>query len=184
MGGTRRVAACPSGGVRNQDPRLKRRKKDESQLERRPIFFFFLFSLANNLSRSGDDYIAVMNHARANGYAIPAVNCTMSPIINACLEAAKKANAPMIIQFSNGGGAYMAGKGLKNESDQKAAVMGCVAGALHVRALAEFYGVPIILHTDHCSKALLPWFDGLLEANEEVRDGAFPNPASLFTTPS
>lgn len=116
---------------------------------------------------TGDDYIAVMNHARANGYAIPAVNCTMSPIINACLEAAKKANAPMIIQFSNGGGAYMAGKGLKNESDQKAAVMGCVAGALHVRALAEFYGVPIILHTDHCSKALLPWFDGLLEANEE-----------------
>ena len=61
----------------------------------------------------------------------------------------------------------MAGKGFKNEADQKAAVMGCVAGALHVRALAEFYGVPVILHTDHCSKALLPWFDGLLEANEE-----------------
>lgn len=116
---------------------------------------------------TGDDYLAVLNHARANGYAIPAVNCTMSPIINSCLEAAKKANAPMIIQFSNGGGAYMAGKGLKNEADQKAAVMGCVAGALHVRALAEFYGVPVILHTDHCSKALLPWFDGLLEANEE-----------------
>ena len=133
---------------------------------------------------TGDDYIAVMNHARANGYAIPAVNCTMSPIISSCLEAAKSYGGPMIIQFSNGGGAYMAGKGLKNESDQKAAVMGCVAGALHVRALAEFYGVPIILHTDHCSKALLPWFDGLLEANEEVRDGAFPNPASLFTTPS
>ena len=116
---------------------------------------------------TGDDYLDVLNHARANGYAIPAVNCTMSPIVNACLEAAKKANAPMIIQFSNGGGAYMAGKGLKNEADQKAAVMGCVAGALHVRALAEFYGVPVILHTDHCSKALLPWFDGLLEANEE-----------------
>jgi fructose-bisphosphate aldolase class II len=116
---------------------------------------------------TGDDYRAVIDHAKKNGYAIPAVNCTMSPIVNACLEAAKKANAPMIIQFSNGGGAYMAGKGLKNEADQKAAVMGCVAGALHVRALAEFYGVPVILHTDHCSKALLPWFDGLLEANEE-----------------
>mmetsp|Transcript_10496 Transcript_10496/g.16785 ORF Transcript_10496/g.16785 Transcript_10496/m.16785 type:complete len:403 (+) Transcript_10496:67-1275(+) len=116
---------------------------------------------------TGADYIAVLDHARKHGYAIPAVNCTMSPIINACLEAAKKANAPMIIQFSNGGGQFLAGKGLKNEADQKAAVMGCVAGALQVRALAEFYGVPVILHTDHCSKALLPWFDGLLEANEE-----------------
>ncbi len=109
----------------------------------------------------------MLNHAREHGYAIPAVNCTMSPIINACLEAAKKANSPMIVQFSNGGGIYNAGKGLKNEADQKTAVMGCVAGALHVRALAEFYGVPVVLHTDHCSKALLPWFDGLLEANEE-----------------
>ena len=58
---------------------------------------------------TGDEYLKVLNHARANGYAIPAVNCTMSPIVNACLEAAKQANAPMIIQFSNGGGAYMAG---------------------------------------------------------------------------
>ena len=116
---------------------------------------------------TGEDYQAVLNHAREHGYAIPAVNCTMSPIINSCLEAAKQANSPMIVQFSNGGGAYMAGKGFKNEADQKAAVMGCVAGALHVRALAEFYGVPVVLHTDHCSKALLPWFDGLLEANEE-----------------
>merc|ERR1711939_393393 len=87
---------------------------------------------------TGEDYKAVVDHAIKNGYAIPAVNCTMSTVTNACLEAAKKA-----------------------------AVMGCVAGALHVRALAEFYGVPVILHTDHCSKALLPWFDGLLEANEE-----------------
>ena len=116
---------------------------------------------------TGDDYRAVIDHAKKNGYAIPAVNCTMSTVTNACLEAAKVANSPMIIQFSNGGGIYNAGKGWKNEADQKAAIMGCVAGALHVRALAEFYGVPIILHTDHCSKALLPWFDGLLEANEE-----------------
>merc|ERR1711939_877301 len=116
---------------------------------------------------TGEDYKAVVDHAIKNGYAIPAVNCTMSTVTNACLEAAKKANSPMIIQFSNGGGAYNAGKGWKNEKDQKAAVMGCVAGALHVRALAEFYGVPVILHTDHCAKSLLPWFDGLLEANEE-----------------
>jgi len=115
---------------------------------------------------TGQDMIDVLNHARENGYAIPAVNCTMSPVINACLEAAKEANAPMIVQFSNGGGHFMAGKGLDNK-DQKAAIAGCVAGALQVRALAEMYGVPVILHTDHCAKNLLPWFDGLLEANEE-----------------
>ena len=120
---------------------------------------------------TGDDYKAVVDHAIKNGYAIPAVNCTMSTVTNACLEAAKKANSPMIIQFSNGGGAYNAGKGWKNEKDQKAAIMGCVAGALHVRALAEFYGVPIILHTDHCAKSLLPWFDGLLEAMCPSRAG-------------
>ena len=115
---------------------------------------------------TGDDYRAVIDHAKKNGYAIPAVNCTMSTVTNACLEAAKVANSPMIIQFSNGGGIYNAGKGWKNEADQKAAIMGCVAGALHVRALAEFYGVPIILHTDHCCKAWLTWFDGMLEAEK------------------
>ena len=109
--------------------------------------------------------IDVLNHARHHGYAIPAVNCTMSPVINACLEAAKKANAPMIVQFSNGGGYFMAGKGTSN-ADEKAAVAGCVAGAVMVRELAALYGVPVILHTDHCAKNLLPWFDGLLEANE------------------
>ena len=114
---------------------------------------------------TGKDMLDVLDHARDNGYAIPAVNCTMSPVINACLEAAKEANAPMIVQFSNGGGYFMAGKGTSNE-DQKAAVAGCVAGALMVRELADLYGVPVILHTDHCAKNLLPWFDGLLEANE------------------
>ena len=115
---------------------------------------------------TGKDMLDVLDHARANGYAIPAVNCTMSPVINACLEAAKEANSPMIVQFSNGGGYFMAGKGTSND-DQKAAVAGCVAGALMVRELADLYGVPVILHTDHCAKNLLPWFDGLLEANEE-----------------
>jgi fructose-bisphosphate aldolase class II len=116
---------------------------------------------------TGDEFIKVLDHARSNGYAIPAVNCTMSPVTNACLEAAKLANAPMMIQFSNGGGIYNIGKGIKNEADQKASIAGTIAGALHVRAIAEFYGVPIILHTDHCAKKLLPWFDGLLEANED-----------------
>ena len=103
---------------------------------------------------TGQDMIDVLDHARENGYAIPAVNCTMSPVINACLEAAKEANAPMIVQFSNGGGYFMAGKGTSNEN-QKAAVAGCVAGALMVRELADLYGVPVILHTDHCAKNLL-----------------------------
>ena len=115
---------------------------------------------------TGADFIDVMNHARHHGYAIPAVNCTMSSVTNACLEAAKVANAPMIIQFSHGGGLNFAGKGLSNE-DQKAAVTGCVAEALRVRELAKLYGVPVILHTDHCAKNLLGWFDGLLEANEK-----------------
>merc|ERR1719478_1273115 len=115
---------------------------------------------------TGQDHLAILEHAQANGYAIPAVNCTMSPIINACLEAAKKANAPIIIQFSNGGGAYMTGKGTGADATE-AAVLGCVAGAKMVREIAKTYGVPVILHTDHCAKKLLPWFDGLLEANEK-----------------
>jgi len=115
---------------------------------------------------TGQDYIDVMNHAKAHGYAMPAVNCTMGPIINACLEAGAKANSPMIIQFSNGGGLYMAGKSISNE-DEKAAIAGTIAGAKLVRELADLYGIPVVLHTDHCAKKLLPWFDGLLEANEE-----------------
>jgi len=71
-----------------------------------------------------------------------------------------------MIQFSNGGGVFLAGKGLKN-TNQSAAVAGSVAGALHVRAMAKFYGVPVVLHTDHCAKNLLPWLDGMLDANEE-----------------
>jgi fructose-bisphosphate aldolase class II len=115
---------------------------------------------------TGQDHLDVLRHAKAHGYAIPAVNCTMSPVINACLEAAAKANSPMIVQFSNGGGTFMAGKSISNE-DEKASIAGTVAGAILVRELADLYGVPVILHTDHCAKKLLPWFDGLLEANEK-----------------
>jgi fructose-bisphosphate aldolase class II len=115
---------------------------------------------------SGKDSMAVLKHAKDNGYAIPAVNCTCTSVINACLEAAKEADAPIMVQFSNGGGYHMAGKGLDN-TDEKAAIAGTIAGALHTRAIADLYGVPVFLHTDHCSKKLLPWFDGLLEANEK-----------------
>ncbi|CAK9105647.1 6-bisphosphate aldolase) [Durusdinium trenchii] len=115
----------------------------------------------------------LLNHAKENGYAIPAVNCVSSSSINACIEAARKMDAPIMIQFSAGGaqcrspetGRFYAGKGLDN-TQFHAAIAGAVSGAYHVRAVAEQYGVPVILHTDHCAKKLLPWFDGLMEANE------------------
>jgi len=115
---------------------------------------------------TGQDFLDVLAHAKEHKYAIPAVNCTMSPVINSCMEAAKEANAPMMVQFSNGGGIYMVGKGAEGDSVETA-VAGTIAGALHVREVAKYYNVPIILHTDHCAKKLLPWFDGLLEANEK-----------------
>mmetsp|Transcript_14177 Transcript_14177/g.21771 ORF Transcript_14177/g.21771 Transcript_14177/m.21771 type:complete len:452 (-) Transcript_14177:144-1499(-) len=114
---------------------------------------------------TGEAMIDLLNHAKENGYAIPAVNCVTSSSINACLEAARKNDAPVIIQFSSGGSQFYAGKGLDN-TNFKAAIAGAVSGAFHVRTLAEQYGVPVILHTDHCAKKLLPWIDGLLAASE------------------
>jgi fructose-bisphosphate aldolase class II len=99
------------------------------------------------------------------GYAIPAVNCVSSSSINSCLEAARANDAPIVIQFSAGGSQFYGGKGLDN-SNYRAAIAGAVSGAFHVRTMAEQYGVPVILHTDHCSKALLPWVDGLISASE------------------
>jgi len=113
---------------------------------------------------TGDDLLKLMDHARANGYAIPAVNCTSSSTCNAVLEAAKKNNSPVIIQVSNGGGAFMVGKTIK---DASAAAAGSVALAMHVRSVAKYYGVPVVLHSDHCAKKLLPWFDGMLAADED-----------------
>jgi len=113
---------------------------------------------------TGDNLLKLMDHARTNGYAIPAVNCTSSSTINAVLEAAKKFNSPVMIQTSNGGGAFMVGKSVK---DPAAAVAGSVALAMHVRSVAKYYGVPVVLHSDHCAKKLLPWFDGMLAANED-----------------
>ncbi|MEC3965409.1 class II fructose-bisphosphate aldolase [Flagellimonas halotolerans] len=115
---------------------------------------------------TGDEVQAIFNHAKENGYALPAVNVIGSDSINAVMETAATLNAPVIIQFSNGGAQFNAGKGLSNE-DQKAAILGGVAGAKHVHQLAEAYGATVILHTDHCAKKLLPWIDGLLDASEK-----------------
>lgn len=108
----------------------------------------------------------IFKHAKENGYAIPAVNVIGSTTVNAVIETAAKLNSPVIIQFSNGGAQFNAGKGLSNEG-QKAAILGGIAGAKHVHELAKAYGATVILHTDHCAKKLLPWIDGLLDASEE-----------------
>jgi fructose-bisphosphate aldolase, class II len=115
---------------------------------------------------TGDDVQKVFEIAKANQFALPAVNVVSSDSINAVLEAAANAKAPVVVQFSNGGAAFMAGKGLKLEG-QQAAVLGAISGAKHVHAVAEYYGVPVILHTDHAAKKLLPWIDGLLDAGEK-----------------
>ncbi len=103
--------------------------------------------------------------AKAKGFALPAVNVVGSNSINSVLETAAGLNSPVIIQFSNGGAHFNAGKGLSN-TDQKAAIAGGVAGAKHIHELANAYGAVVILHTDHCAKNLLPWVDGLLDAGE------------------
>eukprot|EP00558_Chaetoceros_sp_UNC1202_P011469 CAMPEP_0197238378 /NCGR_PEP_ID=MMETSP1429-20130617/4853_1 /TAXON_ID=49237 /ORGANISM="Chaetoceros sp., Strain UNC1202" /LENGTH=390 /DNA_ID=CAMNT_0042697511 /DNA_START=42 /DNA_END=1214 /DNA_ORIENTATION=- len=113
---------------------------------------------------TGDNLLKLLEHARENSYAIPAVNCTSSSSANACLEAAAKNNSPVMIQVSNGGGKFLVGKSV---SDPNAAAAGSVALAYHVRAVAKYYGVPVVLHSDHCAKKLLPWFDGMLEADKE-----------------
>ncbi|BBQ07184.1 class II fructose-bisphosphate aldolase [Elizabethkingia anophelis] len=107
----------------------------------------------------------IFQYAKENKFALPAVNVIGSSNINATMETAAKLNAPVIIQFSNGGAIYNAGKGLSNEG-QRAAILGAIAGAQHIHTLAEAYGATVILHTDHCAKKLLPWIDGLLDASE------------------
>lgn len=115
---------------------------------------------------TGKEVQAIFAHAKKHKYALPAVNVVGSNSINAVLETAATVNAPVIIQFSNGGAVFNAGKGLSNEN-QKAAILGAVTGAKHVHDLAEAYGVTVILHTDHCAKKLLPWIDGLLDEGEK-----------------
>merc|ERR1712232_1456999 len=115
----------------------------------------------------------LLNHAKDNGYAIPGVNIVGTNSINACMEAAAKYGGPIMVTFSKGGGQFIAGKSLANEDDA-ASIAGCVAGALHVRAVAEQYGIPVVLHTDHCQKAWLPWMDGLVAANQDYFDHGEP----------
>jgi fructose-bisphosphate aldolase class II len=114
----------------------------------------------------GDDVQKVFQIAKENQFALPAVNVVGTDSVNAVLEAAKKVNSPVIIQFSNGGGAFYAGKGVGLEG-QEAAIAGSISGAHHIHLMAEKYGIPVILHTDHCAKKLLPWIDGLLDAGEK-----------------
>lgn len=115
---------------------------------------------------TGDDVQAMFKLAKQKKFAMPAANVIGSSTINAVLETSKELNAPAFIQFSNGGALFNAGKGLSNEN-QKAAIAGGIAGAKHVHIMAEAYDVPVILHTDHCAKKLLPWIDGLLDAGEQ-----------------
>ena len=115
---------------------------------------------------TGDQVQEIFKNAKENKYALPAINVIGSNSVNAVMEAAATVNSPVIIQFSNGGAAFNAGKGLSNENE-KAAIIGGIAGAHHIHLLAEKYGALVILHTDHAAKKLLPWIDGLLDAGEK-----------------
>jgi fructose-bisphosphate aldolase class II len=111
----------------------------------------------------GDDVAKVFQIAKENKFALPAVNVVGSDSVNGVLEAAAAVGAPVIIQFSNGGAAFTAGKGCPANG----AVLGAISGAQHVHMMAEAYGIPVILHTDHAAKKLLPWIDALLDEGEK-----------------
>jgi fructose-bisphosphate aldolase class II len=115
---------------------------------------------------TGDAVHELLNYANENNFALPAVNVVGTNSVNAVLETAKAVNSPVIIQFSHGGSQFFAGKGLANDN-QRAAIAGAISGAQHVHNVAELYGVPVILHTDHAAHKLLPWIDGLLDAGEK-----------------
>ncbi len=122
----------------------------------------------------GDEVTELLQHANDNNYALPAVNVIGTNSVNAVLETAKAVNSPVMIQYSNGGAVFFAGKSLSNEG-QNAAIMGGISGAMHVHTMAKAYGVPVVLHTDHCAKKLLPWIDGLLTAGEKFHaERGFP----------
>jgi len=114
----------------------------------------------------GDDTQKIFELAKAGKFALPAVNVVNTDSVNAVLEAAAKVNSPVVVQFSNGGAQFFVGKGLKLEG-QQAQIAGAIAGAKYVHSVAGLYGIPVILHTDHAAKKLLPWIDGLLDAGEK-----------------
>ncbi|KAI1827236.1 hypothetical protein F4861DRAFT_398472 [Xylaria intraflava] len=113
----------------------------------------------------GEDVYRLLSYAKETGFALPAVNVTSSSTAIATLEAAREAKSPIILQTSNGGAAFFAGKAIAN-GNQEASIAGAIAAAHFIRSVAPLYGVPVILHSDHCAKKLLPWFDGMLDADE------------------
>ncbi|KAG9746724.1 fructose-BISphosphate ALDOLASE, class II, partial [Aureobasidium melanogenum] len=113
----------------------------------------------------GEDVKTLFKYAQEKKFAIPAINVTSSSTVVASLEAARDNKAPIILQVSQGGAAYFAGKGVDNKN-QEASIAGSIAAAHYIRAVAPAYGIPVILHTDHCAKKLLPWLDGMMEADE------------------
>ena len=115
---------------------------------------------------TGHQVQEIFQFAKDNNFALPAVNVTSSSTVNAVIETAAELNAPVIIQFSHGGGQFFAGKSLSNE-DNQSAINGCISGAMHAHQMAELYGATVILHTDHCQKTWLGWIDGLLDASEK-----------------
>jgi len=122
----------------------------------------------------GDEVTELFNYANENDFALPAVNVVGTNSVNAVLETAREVNSPVIIQFSNGGSSFFAGKGLSNDN-QKASILGGISGAMHVHTMAKAYGVTVILHTDHCAKKILPWVEGLLDAGEKFYESrGFP----------
>ncbi|MES2389043.1 MAG: class II fructose-bisphosphate aldolase [Bacteroidota bacterium] len=113
----------------------------------------------------GEELAALYSDAKANAFALPAVNTIGTDTINAALETAAKVNSPIIIQFSNGGAQFIAGKGMPNKA-LEANISGAISGALHIHNVAKYYGVPVVLHTDHAAKKWLPWISGLIDAGE------------------
>jgi len=123
-----------------------------------------ILSIVNAGVLTGSEAKKVFDYAKENNFAIPAMNVVNTETVNGLLEAAAKVNSPVILQFSNGGAQFFAGKGCKVPN---AAVLGGISGAKHIHLMAKAYGVPVILHTDHAAKKLLPWIDGLLEAGKQ-----------------
>jgi len=116
---------------------------------------------------NGNDVQILFQLAKKNKFAIPAINCIGTDSINCVLETAAEIRAPVIIQFSYGGASFIAGTGLKKNKTEIPAILGAISGAKHVHLMAKHYGIPVVLHTDHCYTEILPWINGLLEIGED-----------------
>ena len=120
---------------------------------------------------TGEDVKMVFDYANEHTFALPAVNVIGTNMINAVLETSRAVNSPAIIQFSNGGAHFFGGMGLSND-DQAGAIAGAISGALHIHNVSEYYGVPVMVHTDHAYRKIMPWIDGLLDAGEDFFEAA------------